>query len=162
MMTNISLDQARKKLAGALPVRVRWLIKNYPIDFDFSRAQDDLKPITVSDTNGFEIPQEWQFLSLFGKRDYAEGGGAAPYLGIHRDTGQVFALDVESEASSLSLLNSDIDKFISTFDVFDRSVRQRTLQIEQVAGLVEAIDPAAFAESEWGGLRDAITSGEMP
>lgn len=161
-MTNISLDQARKKVAGALPVHVRWLVGDYPIDFDFSRAQSDLKPMTVSDTNGFEILQEWQSLYLFGEQNYAEGGGAAPYLGIHRDTGQVFALDVESEASPLSLLNSDIDKFISTFDVFDRSVRHRTLQIEQVAGLLEEIDPVAFAESEWSGLIEAITSGEMP
>jgi len=160
-MTNISLDQARKKLAGALPVRVRWLVGSCPIDFDFSRAQDDLKPMTVSDTNGFEVPREWQSLSLFGEQDYAEGGGAAPYLGIHRDTGQVFALDVESESSPLCLLNSDIDKFILTFDVIDRSVRQRTFQIEQVAGLAEEIDPAAFADSEWSGLIDAITLGEM-
>ena len=140
-------------------MRVRWLVGNCPIDFDFSRAQDDLRPLTVSDTNGFEIPQEWQSLCLFGEQNYAEGGGATPYLGIHIDTGQVFALDVESESSPLSLLNSDIDKFISTFDVFDRAVRQATLQIEQVAGLVEEIDPIAFADSEWVGLIDAITSG---
>lgn len=158
-MTSISLDQARKRLARALPVRVRWLIENYPIDFDFSRAQDDLKPMTISDTNGFDIPQEWQSLCLFGEQSYAEGGGAAPYLGIHRDTGQVFALDVENESSPLSLLNSDIDKFLSTFDAFDRFVRQGTLPIKQVAGLIEEIDPAAFAESEWSDLLDAITSG---
>ena len=161
-MTPISLDQARKKLAETLPVRVRWLVGNSPLDFDFSRAQDDLRPITVSDTNGFEIPQEWQLIYLFGEQDYAEGGGAAPYLGIHKDTGQVFALDVENEEFPLTMLNTDVDKFISTFHVFDRAVGQGTLPIEQVAHLAEGIDPAAFAESEWGGLIEALTSGEMP
>ncbi len=158
-MTRINLGQARKKVVRALPVRVRWLVEGCPLDFDFSRARCDLRPLADSDTNGFEIPQEWVPLFLFGEQDYAEGGGATPFLGVHADTGQVFGLDAERESEPVYLLNSDIDKFILTFDVFDRALRQGSLPVKQVPCLAEEIDPTAFAVGEWRDLAEAIASG---
>jgi hypothetical protein len=156
----INLDLVRRKIMHELPARARWLVGGSPLDFDFSRAQRDLRPIGEADTNGFEIPQEWLTLYLFGEEDYAQGGGAAPYLGVHADTGQVFGLDVERDSSPIYLLNSDVDKYILTFDVFDQALRRGTLHVMQVARLAEEVDPVAFVAGEWHYLADAISSDE--
>src|SRR5216117_2705717 len=115
-------DYVRSQIAAHLPARVRWLVNRSPLDFDFSRSQRPLQPLLASEVNG-DLEPEWSALDLFGEEDYAEGGGASPFLGVHRSSGQIFGLDVERESSQMFLLNSDDDRFIRTFLLFDEVVR---------------------------------------
>jgi hypothetical protein len=55
-MTNI--ESIRLKIVTCLPVRVQWMIVGTPLDFDFSRAQIPLKPITDKDIVGGDIEEE--------------------------------------------------------------------------------------------------------
>ena len=102
----INLDLVRRKIMHALPARARWFVDDSPLDFDFSRAQRDLRPIGESDTSGFEIPQEWLSIYLFGEEDYAQDGGAAPYLGVHADTGDRKSTRLNSSHESTSRMPS--------------------------------------------------------
>ena len=51
-----------------------------------------------------DLEPEWSALDLFGEEDYAEGGGASPFLGVHRSSGKIFGLDVERDSSEMFLL----------------------------------------------------------
>lgn len=116
----VDLENARRRVRSELPRRVRWCICGAPLDFDFSRAERALAPLRESEFSG-TIEPEWASLFLFGEQDFAEGGGAQPFVGIDRDTGQVWGLDVERESSCLFLYNSDVDAFIRTFSLLDEA-----------------------------------------
>lgn len=155
--TAVDLEQARRRIETELPRRVRWLIHDTPLDFDFSRAQHPLEPTSESDLQG-TMKEEWTTLYLFGEQDYARGGGAAPYLGIDAVTGAVRGLDVES--SRLFLLNSDIGAFVETFQLFDQALRLRSSPLDAVASVARRIDPPAFEQSEWSELVAYLLDGE--
>jgi hypothetical protein len=53
-------------------------------------------------------------LVAFGEQDYAEGGGARPWLVVLPSDGKVFAVDAESDVP-LRLVNSSLEAFINTF-----------------------------------------------
>lgn len=145
----IDLELVRQKVAGALPRRVRWIMQGSHFDTGFDRARHPLRPIADDDVNAFEIPNEWLAYYLFGDQDVDEGGGAYLLLCVHGETGEVFELDVES-SECLRLLNTDIDRFIATFDVFDRALRLGSVPVDQLARLAAEIDPAASANGgQW-------------
>jgi hypothetical protein len=104
------------------------------------------------------MEETWASLYLFGEQDYAEGGGAAPYLGIDTITGAVRGLDLDS--SRLFLLNSDIGAFIKTFHLFDEALRLRTSPLNSIAAVASRIDPHAFEQSEWSELVAYLRDGE--
>lgn len=147
-------DYVRSQIAAHLPVHVRWLVNRTPLDFDFSRSQRPLKPLLASEVNG-DLEPEWSVLDLFGEEDHAEGGGASPFLGVHRNSGQIFGLDVERESSEMFLLNSDVDRFIKTFQRFDSVLREGSRSGDLHASLHE-IDPEVFEVSEWRLLVDCL------
>ena len=151
------LESIRLQITSRLPARVRWLINGTPLDFDFSRAQAPLKPVTPADLNGLGIDDSWQHLCLFGQENFAEGGGANPYLAVDRDTGQIFGLDVERDSAQLFLLNSDIERYILTFQRFDQALRLKTLGPDRFLDELRKIDPCAFARSDWRSLSNHIT-----
>src|SRR6266487_5307312 len=105
----IDLEAARLLILRDLPPRVRWLINWTPCDYDFSRSQALLRPIEAADLGDCEIVEEWTSLALFGEEDFAKGGGARPFIGIHRETREVFGLDIERESFELFLLNSSLE-----------------------------------------------------
>src|SRR5258708_6735495 len=120
-MTDI--ESIRLQIVTRLPIRVRWMVKEVPLDFDFSRSEAPLKPVMPSDFNtATVIEREWTSLQIFGGYDYAEGGGATPFLGVHSESGAVFGLDAELEASQMFFFNSDVDRFIRTFLALDRAL----------------------------------------
>jgi hypothetical protein len=125
-------------------------------DFDFTRSQRPLLPLLDSDLNGGDIDAQWTVLDLFGEEDYAEGGGASPLLGVHRETGQIFGLDVERESSQMFLLNSDADRFIRTFLLFDDVLRAGKLPAGDVAKRAREVDPGTFQGSEWQELAEYL------
>jgi hypothetical protein len=153
-------EEARLQIAARLPMRVRWNLKGTPWDFDFSLSQHRLQPLISTDLNGCDIEKEWTDLYIFGTEDYAQGGGASPFLAVHRDTGQIFGLDVERESAQMYLLNSDVDRFIRTFLLFDGVLRLRTLPPAVAAERASAVDPDGFARSDWRGLANYLNSGE--
>src|SRR5215471_15351631 len=138
-MTDI--ESIRLRIVTRLPVRARWLVNGTPLDFDFSRSQTPLRTITASDVVGGPVEGEWTSLRIFGEEDYAEGGGASPYLGVHSESGEIFGLDVEREMSQMFLLNSDIDRFIQTFLALDRVLRRGEPPDAQIGERLEQIDP---------------------
>jgi hypothetical protein len=93
------------------------------------------------------IDKQWQTFHLFGEEDVAEGGGARPFLGLGLNDGKVYGLDVERDRSPMFLLNSDIDRFVKTFRPFD---------IPDLPSQAAAIDPDAYAASEWRLLADYL------
>ena len=145
----IDFELVRQEVARRLPARVRWLVRGVPWDFDFSRSRAPLRPVAPTDLNGCSIAAEWTTLYLFGEEDYAGGGGTSPYLGVHRDTGEVFGLDVEREESQVFILNSNVDRFIRTFQKIDELLRRAPVVSGMLSRALMEIDPDAFQHSEW-------------
>ena len=111
----------------------------------------------AGDVVGSAVEEQWTSLRIFGEEDYAEGGGASPYLGVHSESGEIFGLDLEREMSQMFLLNSDIDRFILTFLVLDRVLRLGGPPEAQIGARLEQIDPGVFEHSEWRLLSDYVT-----
>ena len=140
-----------------LPRRARWHIRDTPLDFKFARAERALAPLHEAEING-RIEPEWASLFVFGEQSFAEGGGARPFLGIERGTGHVLGLDVERESSCLFLYNSDLDRFIQTFEILDGAIRSGTPPLHTLSTRAARID-VAFAESEWARLLGYLAEG---
>jgi hypothetical protein len=129
-----------------------------PLDFDFSRSGVPLKPVRPSDFNSATvIEKEWTPLWIFGENDYAEGGGGGAYLGVHSQNGEVFGLDVERETSQMFLLNSDVDRFITTFLTLDPVLRVGGTLLTHTGERLRQIDSEAFERSEWRLLYNYVT-----
>lgn len=157
----IDMERVRLRIVNGLPEHVRWYVKGSSLDSHFHRARRDLRPIAGDDLNGCEIPEEWLCLYLFGDQDWDEAGGSMPFLGVHAETGQVFGLDVESNSEPLYLLSSDVDRFVAMFDLFDQVLRQKTVPIEQLAPLAQAIDPEVFVpDREWYSFAEYVASDD--
>jgi hypothetical protein len=148
----IDPESVRQEVVRRLPAHVRWLVRGVPWDFDFSRSRVPLRPIAPTDLNGCNIEDEWTTLYIFGQEDYADGGGASPYLGVHLDTGEICGLDVERDESQVFILNSNVDRFIRTFQKIDEMLRHTPVAPEVLFRALTGIDPDAFQHSEW---RDA-------
>src|SRR5215831_7323987 len=97
----INLELIRQEVVRALPVRARWRIKDTALDFDFTRSRQQLRTIAPNDLSGGVIESEWSVFYLFGQADFADGGGASPYLGVHQITGEICGIDVERVGSAV-------------------------------------------------------------
>jgi len=98
-MTNIerqSAEYVRACIAYHLPRRVRWMLNDVPFDHDFSRAESVLKPLGATEGGGV-AHSRWSDILVFGRQNYASGGGASPFVGVHCGSWEVLELDVESE-----------------------------------------------------------------
>jgi hypothetical protein len=131
-----------------LPLRRRWTFDGTPLDWDFSAKRRELRPLDESAFD-FRLKPAWLELLIFGEYDYAEGGGAHPFLGIRRSDGAVFGLDVERDRQPLFLLNSGLSAFVETFEVLDAYLRRARRLPEDVDQRLQAIDKAAFRRSDW-------------
>jgi|SRR6266850_4230347 len=143
-------ESIRLQVATRLPVRVQWLIEQTPLDFDFSPSQAPL--LNANDFLGGPPDQRWTALHIFGEQDYAEGGGATPFLGVHAESGEILGLDLDRDESQIFLLNSNIDLFIKTFLELDEVLRLSRSPQVQIRERLKKIDPGAFERSEWLGL----------
>jgi hypothetical protein len=88
-------------------------------------------------------------LLIFGEYDYAEGGGANPFLGVRRADGVVYGLDVERSKIPMFVLNSSLDAFVKTFDVLDRYLAEKRALPADVTQVLRRIDPGVYGRSDW-------------
>jgi len=152
-MSTSVVQHARTLIEQNLPLKVTWQITGMSICVDFSRCRDLLKPLQKTDTNS-KIEDEWKALYLFGEEDYADGGGAHPWLGVNEDTGKIYGLDIQ-RTEPIYFLNTDVEKYIKTFLLFDNVVRQGQSSIEELSKSSRKLDPA-FTKSDWRLLADYL------
>jgi len=141
-----------------LPRRARWPILGTPLDFEFSTDRYRLQRVTDRDVVGGPVPEDWCDYGVIGREDYAEGGGASPWIAIRERDGYVCGLDIERDGETTFIYNSSLDRFIATFDLLDKHLRDERLP-SVLSSRVEALDPEAFAVSEWRHLIDYVTAG---
>ncbi len=142
-----------------LPRRARWLVGGTPLDFDFSAERFMLRRVNDRDVVGGPVPQEWSNCLLIGMYDYAEGGGASPWIAIRESDGSVCGLDIEREGETTFIFNSSLDRFIGTFNLFDQYLRAGQELPPGFTSQVEALDPEAFPLSDWRELIELTTEG---
>jgi hypothetical protein len=142
-----------------LPKRARWLLAGTPLDFDFSTDRYRLRHVTDGDVVGGPVPEEWSDCRVIGMYDYAEGGGASPWIAIRESDGSVCGLDIERDGEMTFIFNSSLDRFISTFDLLDAYLRDGRELPEGIASQVRALDPAAFPRSDWREVIELATAG---
>jgi hypothetical protein len=135
---------------------LRWHIAKVPLDFDLSRAQSGLEYLDQPTFEGYPIVGRWKPLYIFGEERYAEGGGAISSLCVSAVSGAVVGLDIEREGESLFFLNSDLPKFIATFNAFDRAFQRGSTQASSLIAEGIAIDQSGFTKSEWYDLAEVL------
>lgn len=154
----IDSEAAREKIIRLLPIKVSWDMTYDGVDFDFSRAQRFLKPLQQDEISGGELDTSWEVLLLFGAANYCDGGGGQPVLGLHKLTGEVWAIDIEMD--SMYFVSSDVDRFIESFLVLDAYFRLKILPKDQVEPMLRKIDPLVYDRSDWKSLWDYHGSEE--
>lgn len=156
-MESPDLEYIRSEITKRLPRRVRWLVHETSIDFDFSKARKPLDTVKESDFIAGGSDKKWRVLFIFGEQDVSEGGGARPFLGVHKSTGKIYGLDVERDTSPIYLLNTDIDSFIATLRLFDAALRRHKGDVSALAAAARELDRAAYSRSDWRLLAEYLT-----
>lgn len=159
-MVSFDLEEVRSQIASCLPIHARWLIRETPLDFDFSRSQRSLQLLSPSDLNGYEVEPDWAYLYIFGEQHFADGGGASAYLGVLRDAGSVFGLDIERTRSPIFFFNSSVRQFIETFRLFENAMAQGEVGLIGLERLLREIDPPCAASSEWQEMGDYLCTDD--
>src|SRR5262249_28368138 len=85
------------ELASGLPERVRWVIGGVSLDYDFSACRQGLRRLTADEVAECGGERDWSEFRVFGRYDYAEGGGATPWIVVRMTDGAVCGLDMERE-----------------------------------------------------------------
>ena len=75
----LDIGAARSAIIAGLPIRARWMLEETALDFDFTQAHEGLRHVSTDDHSG-DIEKDWTDLLIFGQSDYAEGGGASPWI----------------------------------------------------------------------------------
>lgn len=155
LLASIDLDAARQTILEGLPVRTRWLVGDQPLRYDFSQGRECLLPLN-------EVVEErwlvdaWRALLIFGSSDYADGGGATPWLTLDRTTGSVMGLDLERADEPVYLINSSLRQFVASFEYLERFLPAGLRLPEDAEDVVRALDDAAYPTSEWRLLLEYI------
>jgi hypothetical protein len=126
--------------------------------YDFSQACERLLPVEEVVEERWFL-EEWEPLVILGSSDYADGGGATPFLTIDRSTGAVMGLDVERADERAYLINSSVPRFIATFTYLDSFLARGQHLPGDAGAVVRGIDAAAYA-SEWGRLIEHLSSSD--
>jgi hypothetical protein len=160
-VATVDIEELRLTLVERLPSHSRWFLDGTPWDWDFSRAARPLQAIPDDDAATWieVLPQDWRQMLVFGEENFAEGGGAKPFLTVHARTGRVLGLDVERERSAVFLLNTSIPAFIETFVVFDNALRHGGTVPAGLREQIRAVDPESFERSKWRDLIDELAGG---
>jgi hypothetical protein len=154
----IDLNAIRSGIDSRLARQARWMIGDTPLEFDFSPDRYGLRRVADRDAVGGLVPNEWSGYRLFGVYDYAEGGGASPWIAFRERDGYVCGLDIERQGETVFVFNSSVDCFISTFSLFDQNLRAGQKLPPGFASRAEALDSELFAVSEWRALIERITA----
>ena len=92
---------------------------------------------------------------VIGDLDHAEGGGAAPYIIVRKTDARICGLDVERK-TPFFLFNSSIELFIQTFVILDKYLGRGEHLPPDFDVQVQAIDPSAYALSDWRSLVEYV------
>lgn len=138
--------ESETALASALPARSRWMLDGTPLDFEFTVALQGLRSLP-DDVLRFD-DGTWSDLLVFGEYDYAEGGGANPFLCVRAGDGSVCGLDVERD-TAIFPLNSSVDGFVATFRMLDSHLAQGKPLPPDCASQLRTIDPGIDPDSDW-------------
>lgn len=148
----LNRNVTEKTIVSGLPARARWMINGTPLDFDFSAAGHGLRGLPDEVT---EADAGVSDLLVFGEQDFAEGGGACPWLCIHMRNGSVYGFDPERE-NAMFLLNSSIELFIATFRLLDEYLRTNAKLPSDCESRLRAIDPSTYPKSDWRMLMESL------
>lgn len=139
----------KARILSGLPKHARWKINGVTLDFDFSPERFSLRYVDDRDIVGGPIPREWDGCRIFGMCDYAEGGGASPWISIRESDGFVCGLDIERTGSTIYVFNSSLDRFIRTFQLLDHCLRNGATLPPELRSQIRAVDPEVFELSDW-------------
>ena len=118
-----------------------------------------LRRPSEADVVGGPIPAEWCACLLIGEYNWADGGGARPWIAVGENDGKVYGLDIERSEETVFLFNSTLDQFIRTFTLLDRYFREGIGSLSDCLSGAEALDAIAFPSSEWRALLEYSTAG---
>lgn len=144
----------RLAITAGLPERARWMIEKTPLDYDFSIGRIGLRHLTHDELD--DGPKKWHELLIFGRDDYAEGGGSSAFLGIRTTDGAVYRLDFERK-HPLFLLNSSIEQFMDTFALLHKYLGQGIPLPSDIKTQLRNVDRKAYPKSEWRLLAEHLT-----
>jgi hypothetical protein len=147
-----------QQLVHRLPTRRRWMLQETPLDYDFSAGVRGPKPLAQKSYE-FTLEPEWLQLLIFGEYDYAEGGGAHPFLGVRRTDGAVYGLDFERD-EPLFLLNSALEAFARTFERIDMHLGEGRPLPRDVGETLKAIDPEVYDDADWKRFIEFVLSDQ--
>lgn len=148
LLASFDLDAAQQAILEGLPVRTCWLVGDQSLRYDFSQGRERLLPVSEQVEERW-LRDAWRPLLIFGSSDYANGGGATPWLTLDRTTGSVMGLDLERDANAVYLINSSLPQFVATFMYLERFLPARLPLPDNAEDVVRAIDDAAYPTSEW-------------
>lgn len=148
----------KARILAGLPKRARWIIDDMTLDFDFSPERFSLRYVDDRDIVGGPVPAEWDGCRIFGMCDYAEGGGASPWISIRESDGFVCGLDVELTGSTIYIFNSSLDRFLRTFQLLDPYLRAGASLPPDLRSQIKAVDPEVFELSDWRETIDYVNS----
>jgi hypothetical protein len=151
----IDLDDARQTIVDELPVSSSWSVLGTPFRHDFSAARETLVPLREHiDAEDFD--DAWEPLVVFGTSDFADAGGATPWLALHRVSGAVVGIDLERDGDPLFVLNSGLQQFIETFTYLDRFLGNEQPLPPNAEATLQRIDPDAYDDSDWKQLLEYL------
>lgn len=153
------INAVHDAIRNGLPLESHWNINGTPVNYDFSVGHRRPHQLTEKDI-GSGADDAWLQLVVFGEENHVEGGGARPWLCIHKGTGAVHGLDRERK-HAVYILNSSIHAFIRTFQQMDAYLSKDQPLPQDLHQQIEALDPQSYHESEWRRLIDHMTKKEM-
>jgi hypothetical protein len=144
-------------LTSGLPVRARWIIDGTPLDFEFTVGRLGLCSLPGDVLEGGDA--ESSELLVFGEWDFAEGGGARPWLCVRERDGWVYGFDPERERP-VFLLNSSVERFVATFRLLNDHLAKNEPLPPDCESRLRAVDREAFPNSEWRLLVESVRSAD--
>ena len=146
----------RLAIFEGIPNKTRWLVNGTPINYDFSEAKKALAPIP-----NFVVQEnpEWRELLVFGTCDYANGGGAKPWLCIRNSDGAVVGFDGERE-NPVFTLNTTVERFVQTFTFLNSHLSEGKKLPESADAILNSIDPESYSASDWRLLVEYLSASQ--
>jgi hypothetical protein len=136
-----------------LPAKARWSIDGTTLDFDFSPSRGDLCSLPDGRNPSDEDDPANDFL-VFGFQDFADGGGAQPWLCLRKSDGWICGFDADCDDDPIFILNSSIQRFVETFLFLNQYLQQNEPLPSNSGKRLLEIDPEANATSNWTSLVD--------
>ena len=147
-------------VVSSLPAKARWLIDGTTLDFDFTLSRSDLCPLPDGRVPSYEDDPANDLL-IFGLQDFADGGGAQPWLCLRKADGWICGFDADCDDDPIFILNSSIQRFVETFLFLNQYLQQNKSLPSDSEKRLSEIDPDANATSNWTLLVDHLSHAEI-